>query len=211
MRRVPAESLFSVAVDRKWLAAEEYTSWLDATNLLSETRRQVEELSARAVNLCEAERERGYREGKEAAAAELAEQRIRMAAEMVAALRSLEGVVVRLVLDCLQVLLGETTQEQRIVALVQGALQSIRDEQKVTVRVAPANVEIIRRRIVELARQGTLAVEIVPDPSLGESSCLLETPTGFVEADLEKQVQSLRRALCQAMGLPEESKGPRDP
>lgn len=203
MRRIPDESVISVAADRKWLAAEEYSAWLDAGALLVEARRQVEDLRARAAQLYEAERERGYREGKEAAASEWTEQRVRWAAETIKALHSLERVVVQLVLDGIRTLLGEATEEQKVVALVRKALQAVRKEQKVTVRVAPFNVETIRRRAAELAGQAGVALEVVPDPTVAASACLLETSTGFVEADLENQVRSIRRALHLAMGIAE--------
>lgn len=208
MRRIPSESLFSVAADRKWLAAEEYAEWLEAGALVDRARQEVEELRDRAIRLCEEERTRGYREGQEAAAAELAEQRVRMAAEMTAALESLEKTAVEVVMDCLTALLGDIPQEAKIVALVRRALQAVRKDQKIVVRVAPDNAETLRRRIAELADAAAVSLEVAPDPAVGPASCLLETPTGWIEADLENQVRSVRRALYRAIGLAEEPEIP---
>jgi type III secretion protein L len=82
---------------------------------------------------------------------------------------------------------------------VRQALQSVRGEQRVRVRVALKDEAFLREGLSGLLRQKNGGPEgfldIIADPELLPGDCILESDLGTVEASLETQLQNLEKAL----------------
>ena len=87
---------------------------------------------------------------------------------------------------------------QVILPLVRQALLKVRDQQEITVHVAPDNYDIVlmaRDEFRSMLTGGNATLEITPDESLHEGDCVIETPNGTVDARLATQIELLKQAV----------------
>jgi flagellar assembly protein FliH len=85
------------------------------------------------------------------------------------------------------------------VAAVRVAVGRAKERGRLLVRVSPRDFELLsarRRELVDVAVAGE--VELVADEKVKLGGCLLEGPSGTLDARLETQLQRLREALLQA-------------
>ena len=85
-------------------------------------------------------------------------------------------------------------------ATVQLALHSLRftgHSSFVRLRVAPAYIETVRRRLNELLLTATsrAVVELVSDSRVKDAGCILETDAGLVDATIESQLAAIEAGL----------------
>jgi flagellar assembly protein FliH len=81
--------------------------------------------------------------------------------------------------------------------LVADAVRQSMGRKHIVVRLNPADREALTAdgRPVESAIANAEAVEFVDDPSVGRCGCVVESNMGVVDAQLDKQLEQLRRAL----------------
>jgi flagellar assembly protein FliH len=81
--------------------------------------------------------------------------------------------------------------------VVQEAVRQTMARKHVVVRLNPADREALTQNGVPLESlfEGAGAVEFVDDPSVGRCGCVAESNMGLVDAQLDKQIEQLRRAL----------------
>ena len=90
---------------------------------------------------------------------------------------------------------------QLILPLVQEAIQKVKDQPEVEVRVAPEAYELVLMAKNELQAQleGNASLEVVSDTSLQAGDCMLESPNGVVDAGLATQLQAVEKAVRDVM------------
>ena len=90
---------------------------------------------------------------------------------------------------------------QLILPLVQEAIQKVKDQPEVKVRVAPEAYELVLMAKNELQAQleGNASLEVVSDTSLQAGDCMLESPNGVVDAGLATQLQAVEKAVRDVM------------
>jgi type III secretion protein L len=113
-------------------------------------------------------------------------------------LEKLEGDLVNLVTDSVQKILGEIDQQELIRRIVKKALNTIRGDRRVIIRVAPSNEETVRKELfVMLASKEDSRgfVELRADSRLGPTDCFLESELGNVNASLNTQLKNLKKAF----------------
>ena len=69
----------------------------------------------------------------------------------------------------------------------------MRGEQKVTVRVSPADEPAVSKALAAMTSGSYL--NVVADPRLKRDSCILESDLGVIDASLETQLKALERAF----------------
>ena len=75
---------------------------------------------------------------------------------------------------------------------------TVRNQQHVTIRVAPADEKAVRAELASMLASvpgGTSFLDVVPDARLERGACLLESELGVVDASLETQLKALENAL----------------
>ena len=85
--------------------------------------------------------------------------------------------------------------------IVRNALGHLADKQKVTIRVNPADAEVLRAHSEEWAEASGAGstVEIAEDVRIKRGGCLIEGESGSVEAQLDRQVDMIEKALMEAV------------
>jgi flagellar assembly protein FliH len=94
------------------------------------------------------------------------------------------------------------TDQETIVRVVKAALGRLAENQKVTVRVNPTDIEALKQHRSEWlqATRGGSAVEIKEDERIRRGGCLIEGSSGNIEGEIDRQVEVIERALVEAVG-----------
>jgi flagellar biosynthesis/type III secretory pathway protein FliH len=110
--------------------------------------------------------------------------------------------VVRLSCEIARKIVGRLGEldERFVVEIVKSALNHLVDKQKVVIRVNPDDLEVLKRYESEwLAAAGlTGAVEMKQDSRIKRGGCLVEGDSGNVEAQIDRQIEVIEKALAEA-------------
>lgn len=182
----------------KVLKAPEAAAWMDGRRMLEETRTQCDALLRKAEGEVQDMRRQGYEEGHEEGRLEYAEKMLETVLSSVEFIESIETRLVDVVSQTVRKIVGDMDDDTRIVRVVRQALQTVRQQQRVTLRVAVADEKPLAEALAPLlqATPGAAAfLHLLPDPRLPRGSCLLESDMGVVDAGLETQLKALERAF----------------
>lgn len=184
------------------LRAQDHASLVDAQALLDAARAQADAIVAGAKEAFEAERQRGYAEGREEALLDQSERMIETVERTVDYIASVEGKMVELVMSAVSKVIDGFDDREKVMIVVRNALAVVRNQKQMTLRLNPAEVEIVRSQINELlaAYPGVGYLDILADGRLAPGACILESEIGLVEASLEGQLQALRNAFQRTLG-----------
>ncbi len=182
---------------QRLLRAAAYREYADAAALIESARLEAERIRRKAGAAFEAEKRRGYEEGLRQARLEQAEQMMALVADNIEFIASVERQMAEVVTAAVRKILGEFEEPELTLRLVRQALAVVRDQKRVTLRIAPELADAARAELQRLlaAHPGIGFLEVSPDPRLQPGACLLESELGVVEADLQTQLQALERAL----------------
>jgi flagellar assembly protein FliH len=125
----------------------------------------------------------------------------------VAEISGVEDTLVSIVFEAVCRILGDTlVKPESVRAVVRQVLARVRDQERIVVRVAPADYELLTHatRLLRLQNGARRRVELVADDRVILGGCLIETDGGNLDARLEMQVQQLRDVLLAARQAPPE-------
>ena len=137
------ESSVRPAAETKIIKADEYALYLEAASLLDAAREKAAAMEAQAEKAYERKKEEGYRDGMEEGKLEHAEKMMETILSSVEFIEGIEDTLVSVVNQAIRKIIGEMDSKERIVRIVRTALNNVRGQQKVTVRVAPADEEAV--------------------------------------------------------------------
>ena len=112
-------------------------------------------------------------------------------------IEGIEDTLVSVVNQAIRKIIGDMDDRERIVRIVRTALNTVRGQQKVTVRVAPADEALVSEALAAMTAgsSGSAFLTIVADARLPRDSCILESELGVVDASLETQLKALEHAF----------------
>ena len=178
------------------LKASEAAVLLEANAVLDAARERVADMERKAGEAYERRREEGYRDGVEEGRLEHAEKVMETVLSSVEYIEGIEATLVNVVAVAVRKVIGEIDENERIVRIVRNALVTVRNQQHVTIRVAPADERAVREGLASmLVPGGASFLDVVPDARLERGACLLESELGVVDASLETQLKALENAL----------------
>jgi flagellar assembly protein FliH len=167
--------------------------------------------------------EAGYAEGAAKGLAEGDEKAKRAAAERRAeldriaasverahgeALASIEDVALGVAWEALCKILGDTiATPEGIQALVRQCANQARAEEKISIRLCPADLELLREGGHEPQNEAR-QIEFVADPTIEMGGCIVETAAGSIDGKLDTQLARLRDTLL-AIRRSRQNQGPR--
>ena len=180
------------------LRAEEYSRLLEAGELLAAARDRAEAIRAEAEEAYEARRREGYDDGVMEGRMEQAEKMMETAMQAVEYIENIEETLVGVVTSAVRKIIGELDEKERIVRVVRTALVAVRSQQKVLIRVCPADEAAVRDALsamIASAPGGVSFLDVSADPRMKPGDCILESELGVVDAGLETQLKALENAL----------------
>lgn len=182
----------------KVLKAADVDTLHDAASLIEAAKAHAAEIEKKAEAVYEERYQQGYEDGVEFGKMENAEKMMETVLASVEFIESIENTVVSVVNQSIRKIIGELDDEERIKRIVGTALNTVRGQQRVTVRVNPSEEPTVSRALAAMTSGSYLTV--VADPRLGPDSCILESELGVVDASLETQLKALEHAFTSKIG-----------
>lgn len=169
---------------------------VDDRNLVSRAREEADSIR-------EAARNEGYQAGLEQAQAEI--QQVKEAFEMFmgapqAVYEQIAPDIMQISVDIAQKIIKKETEEdpQVLINTIIDVLKGLsKEENKISLRVNPVQVDVIKQQIPEILNIAGLdaKVSVLADEEVTEGGCLVTTANGIVDATIETQLSIIYEAL----------------
>ncbi len=185
------------AAGTKLIKSAELGQLFEASALLEAAREKAASMEKAALEAYEEKRQEGYRDGLEEGKLEHAEKMMETIISSVEFIEGIESTLVNVVTQSIRKIIGEMGDRERIVAIVRNALNVVRGQQKVTVRVSPADEEAVLQAMAAMtsSASGSSFLTVIADVRLEKDSCILESELGVVDASLSTQLKALENAF----------------
>ena len=192
----------AIAPETRVLKACDYQVFEQAQQVLTDAEQKAREIVLSAEQEYEIQKALGHQQGLDNANQELAEQMMDTVGRTVDYFAQVEQRVAEVVMTSVRKILGEFDDQELTSQVVRNALNVVRSQQQVTLRVSPAQEQNVRQRLAEIMQgySGIGYVEVVADHRLEVGGCVLETEVGVVDASLSVQLQALENALSASLG-----------
>lgn len=178
----------------KVLKAAEAAELRAAAEIITAAEQRAEKILYDAQKAYQTRYEQGYADGVEAGKLENAEKVMETVLASVEFIEGIENTVVNVVSQSIRKIIGEMDDEERIRRIVGTALSYVRGQQRVTVRVSPQDEPAVSKSLAAMTSGAYL--NVVADPRLAPSSCILESDLGVIDASLETQLKALEHAFA---------------
>jgi type III secretion protein L len=183
------------------LKAADYRAYVDGEATVAAARAEAERIRAEAEAEYRRQSERGFAEGLRKGQSDCAEQMLGVVSRGVEFLRGLEETVASLVMLALEQMIGAMDDRELLMKVVRRVLSVARERGRVTIRIHPDRVGYVEGQLgLGDGDAAGRVIEVVPDPLLGHSDCILETELGMIDASLDVQLEAIRKSLLHAVG-----------
>ena len=189
---------FQIVSDRRLVKADEVATIRTIDDIIASAEAEADRIRTEAKAVFESEKQRGYETGLQNGKMEIAMQKIDLVDQSVAFMESVETKMADVVLKALRSFVTEIGDKEMVIQIVRKTMAAvIRTQRQVTLKVAPELVETVRARVSELtATFPTIETfDVVEDPRLEGSACVLETEAGVADASVESQLAAIERSL----------------
>ena len=189
---------FVLQSDRRVVKAADVATVRSAAEIVAAAEAQAAQIREDAKVAYEEERKKGYDKGIADGKTEIAMQKLDLVDSSVAFMENVEEKMSEIVMKALKSCVAEIGDREMVIQIVRKTMAAvIRTQRQVTLKVAPELVETVRSRVSELtAAFPTIETfDVVEDPRLKGSACLLETEAGVADASVESQLAAIERSL----------------
>lgn len=90
------------------------------------------------------------------------------------------------------------TNTEATLSIIKGAVEEVNQtENKITLKVMPKDVEIVRDKVPEIFEGNYFEakISVIPDASIKEGGVIIETSNGLIDASIETQIAIMEKAL----------------
>ncbi len=190
------ENKFQAVAGKKVIKASDISKIVESNELLAVAKVTADKILEDANKVYEEKKQQGYEDGLTEGKLEHAEKIIETVLSSVEFIENIEKTLVDVVSASIEKILGEFNKEDLVVGVVRQALSSVRGQQKIIIRVSPSDEKAVREALASMIDNNKGGfIDIVPDPRLKQSSCILESDLGVIDASLETQLTALRQAF----------------
>ena len=190
-RRQPADGPTTGSV----LNARDVKAWQDAFEFLNEAEKQIadqrKDAEETASRLYEAERTRGYEDGKAEATRLITETTLKVDRY----LQSIEPQVAKLAMSVIDRVLGNFDTRDLVAAAAAHAIVDLRREKGLTVSVHPDVVDSVSKEFARLGLSGRIEVTVEGNPSLDPAACIIASDLAVVDASVKTQLAAIAAAI----------------
>lgn len=175
---------------------------LKAEKQAHEMLQQVQEIAAatlaKAEQSAEEIRQNAYNEGREEARLELLEHILAIKEERAQNLSHVEREVLQLSVKIAEKIIGRETKvdENSRAEIVMNALRQTRQQEILTVRVSAEDLPVLEQMRQKIESTGRVRyIDFIPDQAVKTGGCIIESPSGTIDARIEVQLKILETAL----------------
>ena len=177
------------------LNARDVKAWQNAFEFVNEAEKQIaeqkKEAEEAASRLYEAERARGYEEGKAEATSLVTETTLKVDRY----LQSIEPQVAKLAMSVVHRVLGNFDTRDLVAAAAGQAIADLRREKRLTVTVHPDSIDSVSKEFARLGLSGRIEVTIEGNPSLDPTACIIASDLAVIDASIKTQLTAIATAL----------------
>lgn len=177
------------------LNARDVKAWQDAFEFLSHAEKQIAEQKTEAEEtasrLYEAERARGYEDGKAEATRLITETTLKVDRY----LQSIEPQVAKLAMSVVNRVLGNFDTRDLVAAAAAHAITDLRREKGLTVTVHPDVVDSVSREFARLGLSGRIEVTIEGNPAFDRTACIIASDLAVIDASVQTQMSAIAAAI----------------
>lgn len=178
--------------------AEDAAAIVSAETIIATAEEEARQVAAAARAAYESEKQRGYEDGLAAGRAEILKKKLDLVEESVAYMQKVEVAISELVIKAMKKCLTEIGDREVVCQMVKKSMRAIvQSQRKITVKVAPSMVETVKAwsQTVLSEFPGLDFVDVVEDPRLAETACVVDTEAGSVEASVDGQIKALTESF----------------
>ena len=180
------------------LRAADYARLVEANDVLAAARERAAAMAAEAEKAYEERKQAGYEDGLMEGRMEQAEKMMETAMQDVEYIEGVEAKLVGVVTSAVRKIIGELDDRECTVRVVRNALNAVRSQQRVLIRVSPDDKDAVRASLAAMissAPNGATFLDVTADPRMKPGDCILECELGVVDASLETQLKAIEHAL----------------
>jgi len=192
------KSDFALVSDRRLVKAADMATVRSAADIVAAAEAEAARIREEAKAAFEAEKQRGYDEGLQAGKMEIAMQKLEQVDQSVAFMEGVEQKMADVVMKALKSFVVEVGDREMVVNIVRKTMAAvIRTQRTVTLKVAPDVVDAVRAKVAEFrtAYPTVETFDVVEDPRLKGSACILETEAGVADASAETQLAAIEKSI----------------
>ncbi|WP_407048030.1 hypothetical protein [Methyloraptor flagellatus] len=188
---------FTVASGTHVVPASRFAAVEEADAIVRAAEARAAKILADAEAVHKSERERGFAEGSAEARTQVMGLLLQEVAELDRGLDAVTSDLSKVAADAVRKLIAGLAAEERIEALVRGALHQMRRERRAELRVPSAWLAHVGGRIAAITAEfpDVELVEVVEDQSLVGDHVVLETSVGRVDAHLGDRLAELEAVI----------------
>lgn len=191
--------------DRRLVKAADVATARSAAEILAAAEAEAARIREEAKAAFEAEKQRGYEKGLADANLEMAMKKLELVDTSVAFMESVERKMADVVLKALKTFVVEVGDEAMVLQIVRKTMNAvIRTQRTVTLKVAPEMKPAVAARVAELknAYPTVETLDVVEDPRLHGTACVLETEAGVADASVETQLAAIEKSIRRHIASP---------
>lgn len=169
----------------------------------TQDRKVVSRAQEEAVSIKEAAKQEGYQEGINNAAKDIEllkskfEEFYNYKEEVYS---KVSGCIMDIAVEIAKKIINKEVQvdSEATLSIIKGAVEEInKTENKITLKVMPKDVEIVRDRVPEILAGNYFEakVSVIPDASIKDGGVIVETSNGLIDASIETQLAIIEKAL----------------
>lgn len=184
--------------DRRLVKATDAATVAGAAEIIAAAEAEAAKIREDAKAEFEAERRRGYEKGVNDGKMEIAMQKLELVDSSVAFMEGVEKKMADIVMKALKTFVVEIGDKEMVVQIVRKTLNAvIRTQRQVTLKVAPDMVDTVKSRLAEMRLQYPTVetFDVVEDPRLKGTACVLETEAGVADASVDTQLAAIEKSL----------------
>ena len=190
---------FQLAPDTRVIKASEYAEFQDAEKIIEAAKQQAEQILQNANEVYEGQKKKGYEDGIQSARIDQADQMFKLVSRSIDYLAGLEGKLASILMSGIRRILGEFDGQEMVISLVKNALQHVRHEKSVTVRVPPTQFTAVQAKTAEILAdyRGVGFLDVIADERLKTGDCIIESELGVIDASIDIQLKALEQRIRQ--------------
>jgi len=195
------EEQLTLASGKLVYSAEETGALISAVNTAESLAKAHASASERIDNAVEEGRKQGYSEGHEAGLQEgreqVSQQLASLSAQHQQELEQLREQSTQMALQIVRKVAAQIAPDEKLSALASVAARECGPDEAISLHIHPNHCGDVQSRLESAAEHDTALrlVSLVPDDTLDEDGCVLETRYGSVVADLETQLRVIQQNL----------------
>ena len=193
--RLTEKSIVPIA-GTKIIKAEDAALCIEANEILDCAKKEAAKIIDDANAMYEKRKQEGYDDGVAAGKIEHVEKIMETVLSSVEFIENIETTLVDVVNSSLKKIIGESNKDEMIVAIIRKALNDVRNQQKVVIRIALEDEKAVTKALATMIQNKNGGfIDIIPDARLKHGACILESELGVIDASLDIQLAILEKAF----------------